>query len=74
MIKAVIFDYSWTLFNPETDSLYPGAVELLEKLHKKGFKLGVVSRAGDVSQRLDEMSGIGLSKYFEVVEAETLKW
>lgn len=69
MIKAVIFDYSWTLFNPETDSLYPEAPELLKKLHKKGYKLAVVSRAGDVSQRLDEMSGMGLSKYFEVVEA-----
>lgn len=69
MVKAVIFDYSWTLYNPDTNSLYPGAVQLLKALHKKGYKLAVISKAGDVSERLDEMSGIGLSKYFEVVEA-----
>lgn len=72
MIKAVIFDYSWTLYNPETDSLYPGVIELLKKLHKSGYKLAVISKAGDISKRLDEMAGMGLSKYFEVIEAVSI--
>lgn len=63
-IKAVIFDYNRTLFNPENNEFYPEAVEVLEKL-KGRFKLALVAK-GD-AEREKQIERLGLRKYFEVV-------
>ena len=39
----IIFDYNRTLFDPETDSLCPGVLDLLQNLSQKG-ELSLVTR------------------------------
>lgn len=63
-MKAVIFDYNRTLFNPENNELYPAVVEVLEKL-KGRFKLALVAK-GD-ADRLKQIEELGLANYFECI-------
>lgn len=69
MIKAVIFDYAGTIYNPFTKQLYPRAANILESLTKKGIKLALVSRASNLEERLAEFKDLNLRKYFQVLEA-----
>lgn len=63
-MKAVIFDYNRTLFDPEKGELYPEAVEVLEKI-KGRFKLALVAK-GDAG-RIKQIEKLGLAKYFESI-------
>lgn len=69
MIKLIIFDYGGTIYNPLTNQLYSVTEELLSKLRDLKFKLALVSRAGDVNQRLDDFKRFHLENYFEFMEA-----
>lgn len=42
-VKAIIFDYARTLWNPEVNELYPHALELVERLGKK-YKMCLIRR------------------------------
>ena len=57
----IIFDYNRTLYNPETDSLYQGAIELLTKLSESN-ELFLVTREDEY--RRDKMEKLGIKKYF----------
>ncbi len=63
-MKAVIFDYNRTLFDPESNRLYSGAVDVLEKL-KGRFRLALVAK-GDAA-RLKQIEELGLVKYFKCI-------
>ncbi len=69
MIKLIIFDYGGTIYNPQIDQLYPKTEEILIKLRDLKFKLALVSRAGDVNQRLNDFKRFHLENYFEFMEA-----
>lgn len=62
--KAAIFDYDGTLHDPESDQLYPGAIELVRELGSRGFKLSLVSRAQDVQGRRTAFDVLGLVPLF----------
>ena len=38
-IKAIFFDFDWTLFDHKTKSFNAKSIKALKKLHKKGVKL-----------------------------------
>lgn len=57
----IIFDYNRTLFNPDTDSLYQGVVELLQKLSENN-ELFLISR--NEPGRENRLKEIGIKKYF----------
>lgn len=59
-MKAAIFDYNRTLFNPETEGLFPEVVGLLEKLRGR-FKLALVAK-GD-AERAKQLEQLGIRKY-----------
>jgi len=69
MIKAVIFDYAGTIYDPYKGKLYPETVQVLEYLTKKGLKLALVSRSSDLEERLAEFKDFNLRKYFQILEA-----
>ncbi len=69
MIKAVIFDYAGTIYNPFTKQLYPQTASVLESLNKKGIKLALVSRSSNLEERLSEFKHLNLKRYFQVLEA-----
>ncbi len=69
----IIFDYNRTLFNPETNSLFPGVFELLEELFEH-CELCLVSR--DEPGRTDRLEELGIKKFFQkirFVEGKTNK-
>ncbi|MBI2581078.1 HAD hydrolase-like protein [Candidatus Woesearchaeota archaeon] len=63
-MKAIIFDYNRTLFDPEAGGLFPGVDEILGNL-KPRFKLALVAK-GD-AERVKQIDQLGLRKYFEVI-------
>ena len=69
MIKAVIFDYAGTIYNPFTGKLYPELIPVLNYLIQKGLKLALISRATNLEERLEEFEDLNLRKYFQILEA-----
>lgn len=68
MIKAVIFDYAGTIYNPQTAKPYPDVLNVLNVLKQKGLKFALVSRASDLEERLKELKDFNLKRYFQVLE------
>ncbi len=67
MVKGIIFDFGYTLYDPTSKTLYPGALEVLEKLKGK-YKLAVASRTDNVVKRHQELHDLEVGKYFDVIE------
>ncbi|MBI3103658.1 HAD hydrolase-like protein [Candidatus Daviesbacteria bacterium] len=69
MIKAVIFDYAGTIYNPYSSKLYPEVMDVLNFLAQKGLKLALISRSSNLEARLEEFRDLNLRKYFRILEA-----
>lgn len=67
MIKAIIFDYGYTIYDPEKDGFQPDAVSTISALSKK-FKLILVSRAKDTEARLKQIELVGFDQYFDYIK------
>ena len=61
--QAIIFDFMRTLYDPDSHILVDGALEILEYLRQRPFKLFVIGRGSASRQKLLERHA--LSKYFE---------
>ena len=60
----IIFDYNRTIFDPATDNLYPGVLELLKKLSEK-YELFLISRNEPTrKKRLEELN---IKNYFQKI-------
>ncbi len=68
MIKAIIFDYGGVIFDSKTNDLFPEIINLIERLAARGYKLALVSKAGDVVQRQEDFRRFNLEKYFSVMD------
>lgn len=67
----IIFDYNRTLFDPETDALYAGVIELLKKLSEQN-ELSLISRNDPSHEnRLQELGIRGYFKEIAFVEEKT---
>ncbi|MEK9147592.1 MAG: HAD family hydrolase [Patescibacteria group bacterium] len=60
----IIFDYNRTIFNPETNKLYFGVLDLLKKLSKK-YTLFLISRNEPL--RKNRFEKFNIEKYFHKV-------
>lgn len=60
----IIFDYNRTLFNPETDALYPGVLTLLATLSER-HELCLVSK--NEPTRKGRLKEFGIEKYFKAI-------
>ena len=64
MLMKIIFDYNRTIFDPETDDLYPGALRLLQKLSIR-YELFLISRNEPArKKRLEELN---IKNYFQKI-------
>ncbi len=72
-MKAIIFDYNRTIYNPENGSVFPGAIELIQEYKDAGFKIFMVAKGG--SERKKQVADLDISYYFEkvVIEPEKTK-
>lgn len=68
MIKAVIFDYGYTLYDREELDLYPEAGQVLSDLATLDYKLVLVSRAEDIELRREEIRNLDLDKFFDIID------
>jgi FMN phosphatase YigB (HAD superfamily) len=68
MIKAVIFDYGYTLYDRDEVSLYSEVNQVINDLFEQGYKLALVSRAEDVDLRREEIREHGLDDFFEIID------
>ena len=60
----IIFDYNRTIFDPDTDTLYPGALELLQRLSAR-HELVLVSRNEPArKKRIEELT---ITNYFQKI-------
>lgn len=68
-IKAIIFDWGRTLYDPENKVLYPDVKCILEILAKY-YKLGIISLASDgkIERRLNLIKTFGLAELFSVIK------
>lgn len=69
----IIFDYNRTIFNPDTNNLYDGVLEILKKL-SINHELLLVSK--NELTRDDTINKLGISSYFRkivLVEEKTKK-
>lgn len=57
----IIFDYNRTLFNPDTNSLYQGVLDLLQDLSRYN-ELFLISR--NEPRRRDRLEEFGIAEYF----------
>src|SRR3989338_8869691 len=64
MTKIIIFDFFRTLYDPDTRSLLPNALEVLEELIKRGFQLFIVSHGAG---RREELQALGIDHFFKDV-------
>ena len=72
MIKGAIFDFNRTIYDPESDALIEGSLDLLEKLISEGYKLCLLSKK-TTKDRRQQISNLGLDEYFlgiQVIEGK----
>ncbi|MCK5039474.1 MAG: HAD hydrolase-like protein [Candidatus Aenigmarchaeota archaeon] len=65
--KGIIFDFNRTLYNPETNNLTPGVIDLLASLKNSGYRLCLISKATTENRR-EEISDLGLDPYFVYIQ------
>ncbi|MFH1849800.1 MAG: HAD family hydrolase [archaeon] len=74
MIKGIIFDFNWTLYDPKAKAPTTGAIDLLKTL--QDYRLCLVScciSGISVEKRKEQIATLGLLEYFDnivVVEHE----
>lgn len=66
MIKACIFDFNRTLYNPENESLNPGALDLLHAMKHAGIRLFLISRQSQSGRRA-QIRKLQLDSFFETI-------
>ncbi|NOX71565.1 MAG: HAD hydrolase-like protein [Candidatus Micrarchaeota archaeon] len=72
MMRGLIFDFSRTIYDKESEKLMKGAEKMLDFLSKR-YRLALISSGGGRKKR-ELISSIGLDKYFMailVVEKKT---
>jgi len=67
-MEAVIFDFGRTLYDRETERVFPDAFGVLEKLSEK-YKLAIVSltRGDDIESRFNILKLNNLDHYFDPI-------
>lgn len=69
MLKGIIYDFMWTLYDPEKGQLFDGVLPMLVSFKEKDLKQGLISFGGAEKKRLIE--GLELGKildWYKVVE------
>jgi FMN phosphatase YigB (HAD superfamily) len=68
-IKAVIFDFGYTIYDPDEKRLLDHAQDTFMSLQGMGLKLALVSRTQFPKKRIQQIKDLGLNKYFDYIDA-----
>jgi putative hydrolase of the HAD superfamily len=68
VIKAVIFDFGYTLYDPILKGFQPDAASTLEFMLNKKLRLILVSRTSDTLVRERQINEAGFNLYFDYVD------
>jgi len=65
-----MFDWGWTLWDPENNALMKDAIKILEFAKGRGYKIAIACLAsdGDVDRRMRLMGETGVSKYCDSIK------
>jgi len=69
-MKAIIFDFSRTLYNPETKGLYDNALQCLENLSKE-YTLFLVVKGED--DRRQQIHSLDIERFFKFISIKKEK-
>lgn len=77
-IKAIIFDWGRTLFDMDTENIFPDSEHILEYCKEKGYKMCVASLArramgNTPEKRKNQILNSILNKYFDFIEVSEKK-
>ena len=64
-MKAIIFDFNRTLYNPEAGAFTKGAIDTLDHLKAKGYLLFLIGKG--TNERANLISELGLHRYFDEI-------
>lgn len=64
-MKAVVFDYNRTIFNPDTKEIIPEARDAIELLCQSKLKLFLISKGGD--DRRKQIATLDIIQFFDYV-------
>lgn len=67
MIKAIIFDYGYTIYDPEKKGFHPDSLATLKVLSNK-YKLILVSRTSNTEERLSQIEKNGFDQLFDYIK------
>ncbi len=70
-MKAVLVDFKRTLFDPEKNCLLPQALEFLQGLKEKKFKIGLVAKNAGINE--STVKEMGIFEFFDFVSLEDEK-
>lgn len=65
MNKGIVFDFNRTLYDPDGNSLMPHALECLENLKQKGWRLFLIGKG--TASRENLIHELGLDRFFEKI-------
>jgi|SRR3989344_2279801 len=69
MIEAVIFDWGRTIYDPESQQLFPQTEQVLSNLTFRQLRLGLVSIADtSIEDRHEDLRRFGISHFFQAVQ------
>lgn len=67
-LKVIILDYGGVIFDPKTNNLVPGIMDLIKYLRSKHYTLALVSKAENVDERWADFKRLGLYKLINSME------
>lgn len=69
-IEGIIFDFGRTIYDPDTQGLFPNTIETLYRLTSRRLKLGLVSLAetDDVEKTAQQLVDLGIIQFFWAID------
>lgn len=65
-MRAIIWDFRNTIYNPDTQEFEEGALEILEKYFGK-YKMVIITSTPARERRIQLIKDLGIDKYFEEI-------
>jgi len=65
MNKGIILDFNRTVFDPDANSLFPGALEAIKLLYHEGFVIVLVAKENDGRENL--IKSLEIDQYFSEI-------
>ena len=64
-MTGIVFDFNCTLYNPQTQDLYPGTLDLLRYLKSKDYKMFIIGKGGEEKKNL--VNQLNIQSYFDEI-------